>query len=109
MQRELAVRGVEWQFNCPGNPESGGAWERLVQSVKRVLGVVLLEEAPRVETLRSLLLEAANVVNSRPLTHLQASPDDPDPLTPNHFLIGGPNVATAPNPEDVEPIATRRQ
>lgn len=109
IQRELSVRGVEWRFNCPGNPEAGGAWERLVQSVKRVLRVTLLEEAPRPETLRSLLIEAANIVNARPLTHLQVTPDDPEPLTPNHFLLGGPNVAIVPNPEDVEPTATRKQ
>lgn len=109
VQRELSVKNVQWKMNCPLNPEAGGAWERLVQSIKRVLDVILHEEAPRVETFRSLLLEAANVVNSRPLTHLAVEPDDPEPITPNHFLIGGPNVATAPNPEDVEPKATRRQ
>lgn len=77
--------------------------------MKRVLGVVMLEQAPRVETFRSVLLEAANVVNARPLTHLQVDPEDPDPLTPNHFLIGGPNMATAPDAEDVDPTSTRRQ
>lgn len=106
---ELSAKGVEWRFNCPGNPEAGGAWERLVQSVKRVLRVTLSEEAPRVETLRALLMEAANLINSRPLTHLQVNPEDPDPLTPNHFLLCGPNTATASNPGDDEPTATRRQ
>lgn len=109
IQRELSTKNIEWRFNCPANPEAGGAWERLVQSVKRVLQVTLKEEAPRVETLRSLLLEAANMVNSRPLTHLQLEPDDPEPITPNHFLIGGPNIATAPDPADAEPRATRKQ
>lgn len=109
IQRDLTTRGVEWRFNCPGNPEAGGAWERLVQSVKRVLRVILHEEAPRTETLRAVLLEAANIINSRPLTHLEVEPGDSEPLTPNHFLIGGPNVATIPNPADVEPKATRKQ
>lgn len=109
IQRDLSTRGVEWRFNCPANPEAGGAWERLVQSVKRVLRVTLKEEAPRVETLRSLLLEAANMINSRPLTHIQVDPFDMKPITPNHFLLGGPNVATVPNPADVEPRATRKQ
>lgn len=109
IQRELSVKGVTWLFNCPNNPEACGAWERLVQSVKRVLSVTLHEEAPRVETFRALLLEAANIVNARPLTHVPIGPDDPEPLTPNHLLLGGPNVATVPNPSDVEPTATRRQ
>lgn len=109
IQREMSGKGIEWKFNCPSNPEAGGAWERLVQCVKRVLGVILKEESPRVETFRSLLLEAANAVNSRPLTHMQVAPEDPQPLTTNHFLVGGPNVATAPKPDEVEPTATRRQ
>lgn len=109
MQREMSVRGIEWVFNCPSNPEAGGAWERLVQSVKRVLAVTLKEQAPRVETLRALLLEAANLLNSRPLTHLPVDPDDDEPITPNHFLIGGANAATAPDTSDGSSIHTRRQ
>lgn len=109
IQQDLTTHGVEWKFNCPGNPEAGGAWERLVQSVKRVLRVTLHEQAPRVETLRALLMEAANIVNSRPLTHLQVDPHDLEPLTPNHFLMGGSNTSTIPNPNESEPRATRKQ
>lgn len=109
MQRELSTQNIEWVFNCPGNPEAGGAWERLVQSVKRVLSVTLKEVAPRVETLRSLLLEAANILNARPLTHLPVEADEPDPITPNHFLIGNMNATTAPIPAEQEPLPTRRQ
>lgn len=105
----LASKGIEWRFNCPANPEAGGAWERLVQSVKRVLRVTLHEEAPQVETLRTMLNEAANIVNSRPLTHLQLEPEDVEPITPNHFLVGGPNVPIIPSPDDIEPRATRKQ
>lgn len=109
IQRELSVRGIQWKMNCPSNPEAGGVWERLVQSVKRVLSVTLLEVAPRVETLRALLLEAANMLNSRPLTHLPVDSDDCDPITPNHFLMGGVNAAMVPGPANPEPMHTRRQ
>lgn len=80
IQRDLSTKGIEWKFNCPVNPEAGGAWETLVQSIKRVLRVTLQEQAPQLETLRSLLLAAANIVNSRPLTHLQVEPGDPLPI-----------------------------
>lgn len=109
MQREMSTRGIEWVFNCPGNPEAGGIWERLVQSIKRVLQVTLKEEAPRVETLRAHLLEAANMVNSRPLTHLPVAPDEDAALTPNHFLIGGPNAVTMAGPTDAEPSHVKKQ
>lgn len=104
--RETATRGIEWIFNCPGNPEAGGAWERLVQSTKRVLAITLKESAPRVETLRSLLLEAANILNSRPLTHVPVDPSELDPLTPNHFLVGFSNSTTATGPGE---ICSRKQ
>lgn len=109
VQRELSTRGIEWKFNRPGNPEAGGVWERLVQSVKRVLEVTLQEVTPEVETLRAHLIEAANIINSRPLTHIPVDPEDDDPLTPNHFLVGGSNLTTVPNPADVQSLCSREQ
>ncbi|XP_058977373.1 uncharacterized protein LOC131802044 [Musca domestica] len=96
IQSELSKRGIEWIFNCPANPSEGGAWERMVQCVKKVLRHTLKEISPREHVLQSLLIEAENIVNSRPLTHLPISPDEEEPLTPNHFLIGSGNVAPTP-------------
>lgn len=109
MQRELGTRGIEWRMNCPGNPEAGGAWKRLVQSTKRVLAVTLKQVAPRVETLRSLVIEAVNLINSLPLTHVPVDSKDLEPLTPNHFLLGRINATT--NTEEVEPrqLSSRKQ
>lgn len=108
IQNELSIKRVEWIFNCPSNPEAGGCWERLVQSVKRILAVTLKEAAPQVDTLRSLLLEAANIINSRPLTHLPVENDEEEPLTPNHFLLGSSNSTQTPGPFD-EHLCLRKQ
>lgn len=109
MLRELATRRIRWVFNVAYNPEAGGVWERLVQTVKRILTVNLKAEAPRVETLRAHLLEAANMLNSRPLTHLPVAPDEDGVLTPNHFLIGGPNTVTMACPTDAAPAYVKEQ
>lgn len=93
---ECANRGIEWSFNVPGNPEAGGSWERLVQSVKRVLSVSLKEEAPQIETFIAMTIEAENIVNSRPLTDLPIDSAEDDPITPNHFLLGVPNQNPTP-------------
>lgn len=109
VHHEMGDRGIEWRFNCPGNPEAGGAWERLVQSAKRVLAVTLKEVAPRIETLQSYVVEAANLINSRPLTHIPVSADEPSPLTPNHFLLGRTNATTCTSEFVPRQLCDRRQ
>ncbi|CAG7723012.1 unnamed protein product, partial [Allacma fusca] len=88
MKDRLSSMGIDWYFNPPGGPHMGGCYERLVRSVKVALGVALKERYPEEDLLHTLLLEAEFLVNSRPLTHVSVDPDDPESITPNHFLIG---------------------
>ncbi|XP_075151975.1 uncharacterized protein LOC142226001 [Haematobia irritans] len=109
MQSKLVPLGIKWKFNTPSNPSAGGSWERLVQSVKRSLGVVLKEHAPRIDTLYSLLVETENIINSRPLTHLPVTPDEPEPITPNHFLLGCSSSTQTPGEYDHRACSSRKQ
>ncbi|XP_044755112.1 uncharacterized protein LOC123314064 [Coccinella septempunctata] len=88
LQDEGLLHRMEWRFIPPGAPNQGGAWERMVRSVKTALRVTLREKAPTEEVLRTLLTEAEFSINARPLTHVSVNPADPEALTPNHFLIG---------------------
>lgn len=88
-QRVYALKnGFKWIFNPPDAPHMGGAWERLIKSVKTALATVLKEQAPTEEILYTLLCEIEHSVNSRPLTHVSVDPRDNESITPNHFLIG---------------------
>lgn len=78
---------ITWKKIPPGAPSMGGAWERLVRSIKTALKVTLKERFPPDEVLTTLLLEAEHVVNSRPLTPVNPNLNE-EALTPNHFLIG---------------------
>lgn len=109
IQDALSSMNIEWKFNCPDNPHAGGSWERLVQSTKKVLSYTLHEEAPKVETLRSLLIEAECIVNSRPLTELPLENKSDEPLTPNHFLIGTMNSTQTPGEDDGRLWCHRKQ
>ena len=83
---------TEWIFNPPAAPHMGGAWERMVRSVKNVLSRMMNNQNYRVETFRSFLLEAMNIINSRPLTYKSTDPTTGEAITPNHILkleIGG--------------------
>ncbi|GBP83508.1 hypothetical protein EVAR_86672_1 [Eumeta japonica] len=74
MKKEADVRTITWKFIPPGAPNMGGAWERLVRSIKTALAATLRERSPREEVLHTLLLEAEHIVNSRPLTEVDVEP-----------------------------------
>ena len=75
IEDELNTKGIEWQFKCPHNPTACGIWEQMIQCVKKVLRVSLKEVAPKEQTLLSFLIEAENIINSRPLSLLPVIPE----------------------------------
>ncbi|XP_072934985.1 uncharacterized protein [Epargyreus clarus] len=94
MRRMAALHGgsrwrrMEWRYIPPGAPNQGGAWERMVRSVKSALTATLNEKVPAEEVLHTLLTDAEYSINARPLTYVSVDPNDPEALTPNHFLLG---------------------
>ncbi|XP_028042657.1 uncharacterized protein LOC114252372, partial [Bombyx mandarina] len=99
-EHEASLRLIQWRFIPPGAPFMGGAWERMVRAVKTALSATEQPRHPTPEIFHTLLAEAEFTVNSRPLTHVTVSADDPDPLTPNHFLLGGPARVPVPGKFD---------
>ncbi|XP_055589370.1 uncharacterized protein LOC129741647 [Uranotaenia lowii] len=96
---------TKWVFNPPAAPHTGGVWERLVRSVKTALEC--FHDAPKVpddETLETIILEAENIVNSRPLTYIPLDSTNQEALTPNHFLLGSSTGAKMPSQEPVNPL-----
>lgn len=78
---------LNWKFIPPAAPAQGGAWERLVRSVKRALSQMEIPQELSDEQLQNFLIKAEALVNSRPLTEIPTHPSEPA-LTPNHFLFG---------------------
>lgn len=96
---------TKWTFNPPGTPHMGGVWERLVRSVKEALKA--LDDGRRLtdEIMQTVVVEAEDIINSRPLTYVEQESDEVDALTPNHFLRGPPShqyqiVARPPHPAE---------
>lgn len=86
-----------------------GCWERLVRSVKRAMGHALYNVNLQEHSLYSLMCEAENLVNSRPLTHVPLETPTDEPITPNHFLIGTANSEQTPHPREEECKVSRKQ
>ena len=80
---------IEWRFNPPGSPHMGGAWERLIRSVKHALKVVMKDRIFTDFQLQTLFTEMENILNQRPLTKVSDDCNDFSALTPNHFLHAG--------------------
>lgn len=88
LAEEFVSSTTAWFFNPPACPHMGGAWERLVRSIKTTLSHIHLSRNPTDEVLNSTMIEIENIINSRPLTYLPIEDCDSEALTPNHFLKG---------------------
>ncbi|XP_053691312.1 uncharacterized protein LOC128739837 [Sabethes cyaneus] len=80
---------TRWSFIPPGAPHMGGAWERMVRSMKTAIGTILdAQRRPDDEVLETVIIEAEAMVNTRPLTYIPIESADQEALTPNHFIFG---------------------
>ncbi|XP_074653617.1 uncharacterized protein LOC141907774 [Tubulanus polymorphus] len=100
---------IQWYFNPPAASHMGGVWERLVQSVKRNLKVVLGKQIVTDEVLHTVFTEVEAVVNSRPLTYVNSSHDEPEAITPSHFLLGKTNPNLPPGVFDADDLNARKR
>ena len=64
----------------------GGAWERIIRSIRKILKALLGQQLVTDEMLQTLMAEVAGILNSRPLTPVSSDPKDLEPLTLNHLL-----------------------
>ena len=91
-----AAQNTKWHFNPPYGPHFGGAWERLIQSVKRTLLIILGSRKFTFDVFHTIMVEAEAMMNSRPLTNVSDAMENEEPLTPNHFLLQRPYNSLPP-------------
>lgn len=80
---------IDMKMNVPAASNMGGCWESQIRTVRNVLAALIEESGTHLddESFCTLMKEVQNIVNSRPLTvNNMASPEFPEPLTPNHLL-----------------------
>ena len=83
---ELTLKNVEFRFNCPAAPHTGGVFERLIRNVKRTLHFVLESHKTSYDAFEAALARCAFVVNSRPLCPSSNDAQSSQCLSPQNFL-----------------------
>ncbi|XP_062538295.1 uncharacterized protein LOC134206587 [Armigeres subalbatus] len=86
----LIAREVEWEFIPPRSPNFGGLWEAGVKVVKSHLTRTLGNTTLTFEQFATVLTNIEAIVNSRPLYSSSDDPNDPQPITPAHLMLGRP-------------------
>lgn len=89
--RVFTTATTKWTFIPPSSPHMGGAWERLVRSVKNVFYNISHTRTPNDELLRGMLAEVENIINSRPLVYVPIEHENAEAITPNHLLVYSSN------------------
>ncbi|CAK9800717.1 hypothetical protein ANTPLA_LOCUS7241 [Anthophora plagiata] len=84
----LSEKQIQWHLIPPQAPHFGGLWESAVRLTKYHLNRVIGEQRLTYEELYTLLTRIESCLNSRPLSPSSSDPNDLNPLTPGHFLIG---------------------
>jgi hypothetical protein len=83
----LRIKGVTWHFNAPSARHTGGVWERVIRSIRRILAALTTEQTLDDETLVTLLVEVERILNDRQLVRGEGQFDDLEPLTPSKLLL----------------------
>ena len=79
---------LEWSF-APGDaPWMNGATEALVKSTKKALNAAVGDQIMDFSELQTVMYEAAQIVNQRPIGKHPTHPDDGSYLCPNDLLLG---------------------
>lgn len=95
------VKEVTWAFVPPRSPHFNGLAEAAVKSAKYHLSRLPNIDSLTFQELNTVVIMIEGILNSRPLMPLSCSPDDGQPLTPAHFLVGN-SLRSVPEPRGDE-------
>ena len=90
---------IDFKHNVPDASHMGGAWERMIRSIRSILNVMMANHSEQLddELLRTYMYEVMAVINSRPLTiETLNDPTLLTPLTPNHLIMMKTSIVLPP-------------
>ena len=95
--QQLLQQNIVWKMNPPIAPHFGGLWERIIQTEKRNLPIILGSQQLKAETFQTIVTETEGILNSRPITYVSSVNNDEEAPTPKHFILRQPHLALAPS------------
>ena len=87
VQDHLSATNIRWKHQTPRSPWMGRHFERLVRTIKASLATAISRKLLTLEEFSTIVKQAENIVNSRPLTHQSDNTRD-IPLTPSQLAWG---------------------
>ncbi|KAJ8391947.1 hypothetical protein AAFF_G00084180 [Aldrovandia affinis] len=87
IENSLLQHNIKWMFNPPSGSHHGGVWERIIRSIRKILGATLREQSLDEESLQTFFCECEAILNSRPITTPSNDINDLEALTPQHLLF----------------------
>ena len=81
VQEHLTAKNIRWKHQTPRSPWMGGHFKRLVRTIKASLATAISRKLLTLEEFTTVVKEAENIVNSRPLIY-QSDETRDIPLTP---------------------------
>ena len=103
VQEHLFVTNIRWKHQTPRSPWMGGHFERLVRTIKASLATTISRKLLTLEEFSTIVKEAENIVNSRPLTY-QSDTSRDIPLTPSQLALGRDLTLMPPLLQPGEPL-----
>lgn len=88
IQDFAVLHRVKWVFITPHSPHQGGFYESLIKQTKIALKVAIGQQILSWNEMSTIFAEVKCLINSRPLSYMNNDPNDIQPLTPNHLLLG---------------------
>ena len=101
-------RDIKWHFIAARSPHWGGVWERLVQSVKKIMFSLLKGQRLTDELFQTTLAIVESILNDRPLTKVSTDAKDEDVLTPSMLLGARSSDSLPPGLFDKRELYSRK-
>lgn len=79
---------MRWIFTTPLSPHQGGIYESFIKQAKRALRVTVGNQMHSWNEMSTVFAEVKSLINTHPLGYSSVDPNDPQPITPNHLLLG---------------------